>query len=520
VSYLISTIPLWSLLSGLCLGLFGRKLSRRWAGVIAVAGPLCSLLTSAGLCARQQTAVYQLHSGFSLGAWKLSIAFSWDPLSAVMVLLISGVGLLLAIYFAGYLARETQFARYFAYLNLFTAMMLLLVLGDDLPLMYLGWLGAGLCGCLLVGFRFRDPELAAPLRRAFLLNRIGDLAFLLAMLLIFQSIGSLSFRDIPGSGLTTARATALTLLLCLGAIGKSALIPLSSWSPDATPAPALIHSTTMLAAGVYLIARMRALFELAPMTGLVIALIGAATAFYAARLALAQYDLKKLLAYSTISQLGYTFVAMGLGAHAAGMFHLLTHASFNMLLLLGAGVVLRALGDEQQDIRRMGGLRHALPSTFICFGVGAIALAGLPPLAGFWSKELILEAALTATRGALIPPGAAWLIYGLCLGGALLTAFYSVRMLRLIFCGEPSETDGQQPTLAMAGVMLLLAGLSILGGLLNLPAAAGVSGQLLHHVLYPVLGAPDVASLSALLNLSIILPLLLVGTLAALRKVC
>ncbi|MGH7858214.1 MAG: NADH-quinone oxidoreductase subunit L, partial [Candidatus Binatia bacterium] len=351
----------------------------------------------------------------------------FDALSAVMTLIVTGVGFLIHVYSAGYMAHDEDYARYFAYLNLFMLSMLLLVLADSILLFFVGWEGVGLCSYLLIGFWYSEDQNAAAGKKAFVVNRIGDAGFLLGLMLLFWSLGrdgvwSLDFSGLRDNAhlLSTGVATAAALLLFVGATGKSAQIPLYVWLPDAmagpTPVSALIHAATMVTAGVYMIARMHFLYDMAPAALHVVAAVGALTAVFAATNGLVQNDIKKVLAYSTVSQLGYMFLAMGVGAYAAGIFHLMTHAFFKGLLFLGAGSVIHGMSGEQ-DIRRMGGLRQKMPITFLTFAVACAAIAGVPLFSGFFSKDAILFQAFASEHGHPV-------LWAMGVAGAALTAFY------------------------------------------------------------------------------------------------
>jgi NADH-quinone oxidoreductase subunit L len=379
-----------------------------------------------------------LYTWLPSGALQVPLAFRLDPLSALMILVITGIGSLIHLYSTAYMQDESpsEYARYFSYLNLFASFMLVLVLGANFPVMFIGWEGVGLCSYLLIGFWFTKQSAADAGKKAFVVNRIGDFGFILGMLWLFASFGTLDFQGIAARiamlppGVTEATLTGITLLLFLGATGKSAQIPLYIWLPDAmegpTPVSALIHAATMVTAGVYMIGRNAALFSAAPFTMDVIAVIGVTTALVAGTIGLVQTDIKRVLAYSTVSQLGYMFLAMGVGAFAGGIFHLYTHAFFKALLFLGAGAVIHALHGEQ-DLRNMGGLRKALPITYFTFLVGTVAIAGIPPLAGFFSKDEILWKTFSHGHTAL------WAVGMLT---AFLTALYMFRLLYLAFFGE------------------------------------------------------------------------------------
>jgi NADH-quinone oxidoreductase subunit L len=415
-------------------------------------------------------------------AFGVDAAFLWDPLSAVMAMVVSGVGALIHLYSIGYMHGDPGFGRFFAYMNLFVTSMLILVLADNFAVLFVGWELVGLSSYLLISFWFERPTAASAGKKAFVVNRIGDVGFLVALMLVFASFGTFGFEAVferAGSVLSTEMATAITLLLLLGAAGKSAQLPLYVWLPDAmegpTPVSALIHAATMVTAGVYMVARTGALFELAPVSAGVVATVGAVTALYAATIALAQNDIKRVLAYSTISQLGYMFMAVGAAAYVAGIFHLMTHAFFKALLFLGAGSVIHALSGEQ-DMRRMGGLSKVMPVTFGTMLVAWLAISGLPPLSGFWSKDEILAT--------VYERGDAWLIlWGIGLVTAVLTAVYMARLMFLTFFGERRWSEGVHPhesPVTMTGPLVVLAGAALVGGLVNTPWRLG-----LEHFLEP-----------------------------------
>ena len=395
----------------------------------------------------------------------------WDPLAALMALVVTGVGSLIHIFAIGYMHGDERFGRFFTYMNLFAASMLTLVLAGNYAMLFLGWELVGLCSYLLIGFWFTRKTASAAAKKAFIVNRIGDFGFMIALMLVFTVFGTLSYSGIferAGQELTTGLATAIALLLFTGAVGKSAQIPLYVWLPDAmegpTPVSALIHAATMVTAGVYLIARSAAIFELSPVAQTTVATVGALTALWAASIALAQRDIKKVLAYSTVSQLGYMFLAVGSTAYVAGVFHLMTHAFFKAVLFLGAGSVIHAMSDEQ-DMGKMGGLLKKMPLTAITMGIATLAIAGIPPLAGFWSKDEILASAFE--RGGWF--SVLWVI-GLVT--ALMTAFYMTRQWVLVFMGEPRWDKGVDPhesPRVMTIPLVVLALLSIVGGLVNTP---------------------------------------------------
>ena len=395
----------------------------------------------------------------------------WDPLAATMTLVVTGVGALIHIYAVGYMHGDPRFSRFFTYLNLFIASMLILVLANNFALLFVGWELVGLCSYLLISFWYTRPSAAAAGKKAFVVNRIGDFGFMVALMLIFTAFGTLSYTEVlhdPGEVIGAATATAIGLLLLVGAAGKSAQLPLYIWLPDAmegpTPVSALIHAATMVTAGVYMVARTAAIYGLSDVAGGVVATVGALTALLAATIAIAQRDIKRVLAYSTISQLGYMFMAVGVAGYVAGLFHLVTHAVFKALLFLGAGSVIHAMSDEQ-DMTRMGGLRRRMPITHLTMLVATLSIAGIPPLAGFWSKDEIL-AVLFAKGGYFT---ALWAV-GLLT--ALLTAFYMARQYFLVFDGEARWEEGVDPHESpriMTGPLVILGVLTVLIGFVNTP---------------------------------------------------
>src|SRR6266704_699326 len=444
-----------------------------------------------------------------VGDLHVTVALQLDQLSAVMLLVVTGVSSLIHVFSVGYMGEDPGYARYFAYLNLFVFFMLVLVLGASFPVMFVGWEGVGLCSYLLIGFWFNERINADAGKKAFLVNRIGDVGFLVAMLMIFAHTGSLDFQPLfaqapklftPGG----PAVTAITLLLFLGCTGKSAQIPLYTWLPDAmqgpTPVSALIHAATMVTAGVYLVARCNVLYALAPVASAVVAGIGALTAFFAATIALKQWDIKRVLAYSTVSQLGYMFLGVGSGAYAAGIFHLVTHAFFKALLFLGSGSVIHAMHhayhathshEDAQDMRNMGGLARHLPWTATLMWVATLAIAGVPPLAGFFSKDAILSAAFA--QGSVRPVWYAF--WGMGIATALLTAFYMTRLMLYTFHGPNRTGERERPHLreapwVMTGPLVVLGVLTLLGGVLDIPPLLGGSA-FLHRWLAPVTQAAD-----------------------------
>ncbi|MDD8025988.1 MAG: NADH-quinone oxidoreductase subunit L [Acidobacteriota bacterium] len=490
-------IPLAPGLSAFLLIIFGRSLSRRlvtWlaCGSVAVAFSF-SLLSALRLRAAAGSVPYPariLLSWIRAGDFRADISFRFDPLAAVMVLVVTGVGLLIHVYSTGYMAREKGYARYFAALNLFTFSMLILVLASNFILMFVGWEGVGLCSYLLIGFWFEKPAAAKAGMKAFLVNRIGDAGFLLGILVLLFAVGSAEFsavdQAVSGGAIAKSTATLAALLLFAGATGKSAQIPLHVWLPDAmegpTPVSALIHAATMVTAGVYMVARMNALYAFSGTAAGVVAAVGAFTAVFAATIALVQNDIKRILAYSTISQLGYMFLGCGVGAYAAGIFHLVTHAFFKSLLFLAAGSVMHALSGEL-DIRRMGGLRHRLPLTYTAFLIGTLAIAGIPLFSGFFSKDAILSAAYA---------GGHRLLWAAGLLGAVLTAFYMFRLVFLAFHGgerttpEVRDRIHESPS-SMTVPLLILSGLAAMAGWIGIPAVLGEKADLLRRFLAPVI---------------------------------
>src|ERR1700719_4650913 len=415
------------------------------------------------------------------GPFHAELGLRVDALSGVMVMIVTGVGALIHLYSVGYMAHEEDFARFFTYMNLFALSMLILILADNLLMMFVGWEGVGLCSYLLIAFWYTNPQFAYNGRKAFVVNRIGDAGFLLAMFTIVATLGAhgvwtLNFVELRNNAslLGGAGATAACVLLFIGATGKSAQIPLYVWLPDAmvgpTPVSALIHAATMVTAGVYMVARSHVLFMRAPTAMLVVAVVGCATALFAATIGLVQTDIKKVLAYSTVSQLGYMFLACGVGAFSAGIFHLMTHAFFKALLFLAAGSVIHAMGGEQ-DLLHMGGLSKKIKWTFRTMFVGTLAIAGIPPLAGFFSKDSILLSAYQSENGG---PNAGHILYVAGLLTALLTSFYMFRLIFLTFFGKERYDEHHvhvhESPKSMLVPLAILAVLSIVGGWLAAPA--------------------------------------------------
>ncbi|HVT45007.1 MAG TPA: NADH-quinone oxidoreductase subunit L [Thermoanaerobaculia bacterium] len=502
----LGLIPLIPFAGFVLNGLFGSRAGKAFVTTVALAASLLAAITST-IAVFQYSSIYHdgerhldiVYTWFLSGGIGTDIAFQLDPLSIVMVLVVTWIGFLIHLYSVGYMGHEEGYARYFAYLNLFLAAMLILVLGSSYLFIFVGWEGVGLCSYLLIGFYYEKESAAAAGKKAFIVNRIGDFGFLVAMFLMIAHFGSVDFARVAqvasGGGFEPWLITAICLLLFLGAVGKSAQIPLFVWLPDAmagpTPVSALIHAATMVTAGVYLVARSNILFRLAPEALMVVALIGAVTALFAATIGIRQNDIKKVLAYSTVSQLGFMFIGVGVGAFTAGIFHLVTHAFFKACLFLGSGSVIHAMSGEQ-DIRKMGGLWKKIPITAWTFLIATIAIAGFPPLSGFFSKDEILASALANPYF----PGAGKFIYLLGTAAAFCTAFYMFRLFYLTFMGIFRGTHEQEHHLhespwTMTLPLVVLAALSAVGGVLGIPHVIGHFVGLHHylaewlHPLYP-----------------------------------
>ena len=487
---LIVTLPLAGFLLN---GLAGNRLGKRFVTAVGCGLPILSFALAVQSFLQlgshdNAPLIEAAYTWATIGDRTFEIAFYFDRLTAVMALIVTGVGSLIHVYSIGYMKDDSSYARYFAYLNLFLFFMLMLVLGKSLLVLFVGWEGVGLASYLLIGFWFEDPDKARAGKKAFITNRIGDAGFLLGMFVLYQAFGTLDMDHINGAFMSgpapAVSASLVGILLFIGATGKSAQIPLHVWLPDAmagpTPVSALIHAATMVTAGVYLVARLSGIYLHAPEASAIVAAIGVATAFFAATIAVVQTDIKKVLAYSTISQLGLMFVALGVGAYGVAIFHLYTHAFFKACLFLGAGSVIHALGGEQ-DIRKMGGLARKIPITFVTFAVATAAIAGIPPLAGFFSKDEILWFAFASSRGG------SPLLYAIAAGTSLLTAFYMFRLLWLTFFGASrmtAETEHHvhESPPSMTGILVVLAVLSAIGGFVSIP-----------HYLAPMLPAADVA---------------------------
>ena len=512
---LLLSIPLFPFLGFLVNASVGRRLSKGVAGLVAVVAMLAAFVASAvsvahvaGLPEDARALSVTAFSWIAAGTFDASFTLRLDPLSSLMILVITGIGSLIHIYSTSYMheERDSEFARYFSYLNLFASFMLMLVLGANFLVMFVGWEGVGLCSYLLIGFYYEKKSASDAGKKAFIVNRVGDFGFVLGVMLLFAHFGTIDFQEIAAKAAPLATETtfgwisAATLLLFVGATGKSAQIPLYVWLPDAmegpTPVSALIHAATMVTAGVYMIGRNAVLFTHAPQTLEIIAVVGALTAFIAGTIGVVQTDIKRVLAYSTVSQLGYMFLAMGVGAYTAGIFHLYTHAFFKALLFLGSGAVIHALHGEQ-DLRHMGGLRKELPITYWTFLIGALAIAGVPGLAGFFSKDEILYRTFATGHTVL---------YVLGVLTALMTAAYMFRLVFLAFHGERRAAAGvaahehaahghaghddhqghhgaghlHDAPAPMALALVVLAAGSILAGYIGLPSVLGGSNRLEH----------------------------------------
>jgi len=482
MSTIIALIPAIPFLSFLILALFGHRLSRKVAGIIGAGSigvvALFTFITAIGFfksLPEVKSYSVTIWEWINTGNLKVDISFSLDALSLVFCFVITFVGFLIHIYSIGFMSKDEGFSRFFAYMNLFIGSMLVLVLADNILLMYLGWEGVGLCSYLLIGFWYKEPQNGYAARKAFIITRIGDTAMIIGIFILFLNFGTVNINElmqqasakwVAGSSIAVLTAA----LLLGGALGKSAQLPLQTWLPDAmagpSPVSALIHAATMVTAGVYLIARTHVLFSLAPVVQSAIAIIGALTLLIAGFSALAQHDLKRILAYSTISQIGYMFLALGVGAWSAAVFHFMIHAFFKALLFLGAGIVILVL-NEEHDIFKMGGLRKKMPVVFITFLIGSASLSALPLItAGFYSKDQILWYAYSSQSGSIL----------LWLGGfigALLTTLYSFRMIFITFYGEAKTEPAFIPGKLMTVPLIILAVLSLVAGFVELPASIG-----------------------------------------------
>ena len=487
-------IPLYPLIGSIINGFFGLKIGKKAVGFIACGSMVLSFLTSVlvyvgYLMLPEGQHVYEqvVWTWFGASDFNVDFGFQVDPLTLVMMFVVTGIGLIIHVYAVGYMQEEFSYYRFFAYFNLFVSAMLLLVMGNNFLLMFIGWEGVGLCSYFLIGYYFEKKSACDAGTKAFIVNRVGDFAFLLAVMYIFNIFGTIDFTEVmhaaPEKLIYAGEAvTIITMLLFVGATGKSAQIPLYTWLPDAmegpTPVSALIHAATMVTAGVYMLVRCSVLFNLSPMTMTVVAFIGGGTAIMAATIGMTQFDIKRVLAYSTVSQIGYMFMACGVGAYTAAIFHLVTHAFFKACLFLGSGSVIHGIHGEQ-DMRKMGGLKKHMPITYWTFLISALTIAGIPPLAGFFSKDEVLYHSLM--DGNII-------FWGMGISAALLTAFYMFRLVFMTFHGEsrvdPSVHPHESPKM-MTMPLVVLAGLATVGGMLGLPFLHG--WHILHNWLEPVL---------------------------------
>lgn len=516
---MLAWIPLLPLVGFLVNGLWyavaqaptGRKKAHATVpGLIATAAifgafvvSLLSFLQLSGMDHEHRVIEQTLFNWMTVGDFKLDMALRLDSLSTLFTLVITGVGTLIHLYSIGYMGHDETPGKFFAYLNLFCFAMLMLVLGASLPILFLGWEGVGLCSYLLIGYWYTDEEKAKAGKKAFIVNRVGDLGFLLGMFLIYTTFGTLDFVALKSVVVANPAITAIGLLLFVGCMGKSAQIPLYVWLPDAmagpTPVSALIHAATMVTSGIYLVSRLNFLYSLSDTALHVMAVVGALTAFFAATIAVVQTDIKKVLAYSTVSQLGYMFLGCGVGAYGAGVFHVMTHAFFKALLFLGAGSVIHGM-HEEQDILKMGGLRSKMPKTFLVFAIGWLAICGVPPFSGFFSKDEILWMTFSSPHGSVV-------LWGLGAATAVMTAFYMTRLFSLTFLGAPrfkestashghghhddhghghghgSSGGVHESPMIMVAPLFVLAALSALGGFLGVPHSSWLEGWL-----EPVLG--------------------------------
>jgi NADH-quinone oxidoreductase subunit L len=494
-------IPVLPLAGAAINGFLGKRSSRRAVTVVALFFSGAAFLMALWVALRFSSLSLPYREFVAhwirIGGFSADFAFYLDQLSLVMLLVVTGVGFLIHIYSVGYMWDDPSYYRFFSYLNLFMFFMLTLVLANNYLVMFIGWEGVGLASYLLIGFWFTKDSAASAGKKAFIVNRIGDFGFLIALFLLIKHFGSLNFEQVfqsvaPLSPETASAGvlTAIGILLMLGACGKSAQIPLYIWLPDAmegpTPVSALIHAATMVTAGVYMVSRSHVIFERAPSALMVVAIIGTLTAFFAATIGIAQTDIKKVLAYSTISQLGYMFMACGVGAFSAGIFHLMTHAFFKGLLFLGAGSVIHAVGGEQ-DMRKMGGLRSYIPWTFLTMSIATLAIAGIPPLAGFWSKDEILWKAYQVS----------WVYWGIGVVTAFITSFYMFRLWYMTFFGDyrgahvdahghgdHGHGEPHESPMVMLVPLMILAALSLFGGLVGW-------GNHFEHFLAPVFGTAE-----------------------------
>jgi len=471
---LVGLVPLFPLIGFLINGFFGKKLNKNLSGVIASSALFLSFILAALIfnelnSSNVKSQIVVLFSWINSGTLQIPFEFLVDPLSSLFLLIITGIGFLIHVYSIGYMSHDEGFSRFFTYLNLFVFFMLLLVLGNNYLIMFVGWEGVGLCSYLLIGFWFKNNAYNNAARKAFVMNRIGDLGFLLGIILVFLTFGSVSYNEIfqKAGTVQTSVITTIALLLFIGAMGKSAQIPLYTWLPDAmagpTPVSALIHAATMVTAGIYMVVRSNVFYSISEVASETVAVVGVVTALFAATIGLFQNDIKKILAYSTVSQLGLMFLGLGVGAYSSAVFHVTTHAFFKALLFLGAGSVIHAMGGEQ-DIRKMGGLSGKIKITYVTMLLGTIAISGLPPFSGFFSKDEILAHTYEHSK-------TLWLLGMIA---SMLTAFYMFRLIFLTFFGKFRGTHEQEHHLhespaSMTFPLIVLAVFSVFGGLLGLP---------------------------------------------------
>ena len=522
-------VPLLPLLGSAINGLLGAKWPNKYVTTVAITSTglsfLCAIEAVREFFESGQAFFHkEFFTWITAGNFRAGFDLQMDQLTVVMLLVVTGVGWLIHIYSTGYMAHEGGYYRFFSYLNLFMFFMLILVLAANYVLLFVGWEGVGLSSYLLIGFWFLKKSAADAGKKAFIVNRIGDFGFMLGMFLLFRAFGTLDFQTLfakagtwqPDAMDHLGTLTIACLLLFMGAAGKSAQLPLYVWLPDAmegpTPVSALIHAATMVTAGVYVVARSHILFTHSPAAMLVVAIVGCATAFFAATIGLVQTDIKKVLAYSTVSQLGYMFLACGVGAFTAGIFHLMTHAFFKALLFLAAGSVIHAMGGEQ-EMPKMGGLGNKIKWTYATMFIATLAIAGIPPFAGFFSKDAILFSSFQSATGGRI-------LYGFGLLTALLTAFYMFRLIFLTFNGKQRYDEHKvhvhESPGSMLGPLVVLAILSAIGGLLAAPALLGIGPDYFTNFLTPVFGGTDqtvgVASEATLHQLELILAGVAFGT--------
>ncbi len=497
---LAALVPLFPLIGFLINGFYGKKISKGLSGAIASVAVLASFVVSLLIFfelegSSNKEHVVNVFSWINSGTLQIPFEFLIDPLSAWFLLIITGIGFLIHVYSTGYMHDDEGFSRFFTYLNLCVFFMLLLVMGNNYLITFVGWEGVGLCSYLLIGFWFKNTAYNNAAKKAFIMNRIGDLGFLLGIILIFVNFGSITYTEVfdKAGTIGTGTITTIALLLFIGAMGKSAQLPLYTWLPDAmagpTPVSALIHAATMVTAGIFMVARSNVFYSISEVASHTVAIVGVVTALFAATIGLFQNDIKKILAYSTVSQLGLMFLGLGVGAYSSAVFHVTTHAFFKALLFLGAGSVIHAMGGEQ-DIRKMGGLKGKIKITFVTMLIGTIAISGIPPFSGFFSKDEILAHTYEHSKT----------LWFLGMVASMLTAFYMFRLLFLTFYGKFRGTHDQEhhlhesPT-SMTFPLMVLAVLSVLGGLLGLPEFWGMSNWM-HHHLEPVIARPDFSLLS------------------------